>query len=83
MPGQDEPMRLPATGPVMGAFPGTLYPEVTKTIPPGTRLFVFSDGVFEARRDHEVERVHVRKSARRGPIRPRRMRTRSSKTLAI
>ena len=50
-PGEMHPITLPATGPVMGIAPGMLFPAVTLLIPPGGRLFIFSDGVFEIRRD--------------------------------
>ncbi|MDR3401088.1 MAG: SpoIIE family protein phosphatase [Chthoniobacter sp.] len=54
LPGIPEPLRFPATGPVMGAQPGMLYPAVSAILPPGTHLFIFSDGVFEVRRDKRV-----------------------------
>jgi hypothetical protein len=50
-PGEAQPRLLPATGPVMGIAPGMQYPATTSAIPPGARLFIFSDGVFEIRRD--------------------------------
>lgn len=46
-----ETLTFPATGPVMGIAPGMRFPAATSPIPPGARLFIFSDGVFEIRRD--------------------------------
>jgi sigma-B regulation protein RsbU (phosphoserine phosphatase) len=43
---------LAAKGPVIGAMPGMKFAPAEMTIPPGARLFVFSDGAYEiARRD--------------------------------
>jgi tetratricopeptide (TPR) repeat protein len=52
--GGNEPLVFPATGPVMGISPGVKFPSVSEIIPPGTRLFIFSDGVFEVRRDRRM-----------------------------
>ncbi|HEY3838274.1 MAG TPA: SpoIIE family protein phosphatase, partial [Bryobacteraceae bacterium] len=53
-PGESRPPLFPATGPVMGALPGAQFPAVTAPVPPGARLFIFSDGVFEVRREKET-----------------------------
>jgi predicted ATPase len=45
------PLTMPATGPVLGIAPGIHFPAVTLALPAGARLFLFSDGVFEIRRD--------------------------------
>jgi len=50
-PGETKPQLFPATGPVMGIAPGTQFPAASSPVPPGARLFIFSDGVFEIRRD--------------------------------
>jgi predicted ATPase len=50
-PGEAKPLELPATGPLMGISPEGQFPAVIAPVPPGTRLFVFSDGIFEIRRD--------------------------------
>ncbi|MEP6673464.1 MAG: SpoIIE family protein phosphatase, partial [Chthoniobacter sp.] len=50
VPDAPQPLRFPATGPVMGVQPGIPYPAASSSLPPGTRLFIFSDGVFEVRR---------------------------------
>ncbi len=43
---------LAAKGPVIGAMPGMKFAPAEMTIPPASRLFVFSDGAYEiARRD--------------------------------
>ena len=48
------PLTFPATGPVMGIAPGLQFPAATFSLPPDARLFIFSDGVFEIRRDHQT-----------------------------
>jgi len=50
-PGEGEPLVFPATGPVMGIAPGMEFSATSAAIPPGSRLFIFSDGVFDIRRD--------------------------------
>lgn len=45
------PLTLAATGPVMGVLHDMQFPAASATIPAGSRLFIFSDGVFEVRRD--------------------------------
>jgi sigma-B regulation protein RsbU (phosphoserine phosphatase) len=54
VPGEPEPLIFPATGPVMGIMPGTKFPAVSSAIAPGARLFIFSDGVFEVRRNRQM-----------------------------
>jgi predicted ATPase len=54
VPGGAQPIALPATGPVMGVVLDAEFPAVTTPIPPGTRLMIFSDGVFEIRRDKQA-----------------------------
>ena len=51
VPGDPQPRVFPATGPVMGILPGARFSAATATVPPDARLFVFSDGVYEVRRD--------------------------------
>jgi serine phosphatase RsbU (regulator of sigma subunit) len=50
-PGEAQPLVFPATGPVMGIVPGMEFSATSSSIPPGSRLFIFSDGVFDIRRD--------------------------------
>lgn len=38
---------LAAKGPVVGAVPGMPFPPAAATVPPGARVFVFSDGAYE------------------------------------
>ncbi|MEZ0256725.1 MAG: SpoIIE family protein phosphatase [Chthoniobacter sp.] len=45
------PLALAATGPVMGILHDMQFPAISSHIPPGSRLFIFSDGVFEVRRE--------------------------------
>ncbi len=45
---------LPSTGPMMGILRGANFPVKSCLIPPGARLLIFSDGVFEIWRDHEA-----------------------------
>jgi serine phosphatase RsbU (regulator of sigma subunit) len=35
----------------MGIAPGTQFPAATSSVPRDARLYIFSDGVFEIRRD--------------------------------
>ncbi len=51
VPGRPEPIVFPATGPMMGISLGMEFSATESVLPPGTRLFIFSDGVFELRRD--------------------------------
>lgn len=48
------PAVFPATGPVLGALRGVQFPTQSTVLPAGTRLFIFSDGVFEIRRDGQA-----------------------------
>ncbi|MEA3208041.1 MAG: hypothetical protein QOE70_1098 [Chthoniobacter sp.] len=50
-PDWPEPVQLPSTGPMMGVVPGATFPAESCRVPPGARLLIFSDGVFEIRRD--------------------------------
>jgi serine phosphatase RsbU (regulator of sigma subunit) len=50
-PGDAQPLLLPATGTVMGILRHAQFPAQTSRIAAGARLFVFSDGVYEIRRD--------------------------------
>jgi tetratricopeptide (TPR) repeat protein len=51
VPGNPQPQVFPATGPLMGVLPEAKFAAEVSPIPPSSRLFVFSDGVFEIRRD--------------------------------
>jgi serine phosphatase RsbU (regulator of sigma subunit) len=42
---------LSSTGPMMGILRGANFPVNSCLIPPGARLLIFSDGVFEIWRD--------------------------------
>lgn len=42
---------LPASGPIMGAVPDIPFPAEACDVPAGSRLLIFSDGVFEILRD--------------------------------
>lgn len=53
-PGAAEPILLSSTGPMMGIVPQANFPADAFLVPPGTRLLIFSDGVFEIRRDRKV-----------------------------
>jgi sigma-B regulation protein RsbU (phosphoserine phosphatase) len=53
-PGAAEPLLLPATGTVMGVARGFEFPASSHTIPAGARLLIFSDGVFEIRREKNM-----------------------------
>ena len=50
-PDQVAPILCPATGPLMGISPEKRYAASTIAMPKAPRLFIFSDGVFEIRRD--------------------------------
>lgn len=54
VPGVVQPLLLPATGTVMGAVHGLAFPASSHTLPPGARLLVFSDGIFEIRREKQT-----------------------------
>jgi serine phosphatase RsbU (regulator of sigma subunit) len=51
VPDEPQPLLFPATGPVMGISPVMRFSAATTPLPPGSRLFIFSDGVFEIRRE--------------------------------
>jgi len=46
-PGGPAPKKLLARGMMIGGMPGSRYPEQVCEIPPGSRLFLFSDGAYE------------------------------------
>lgn len=46
-PGDAAPQPLRAAGPIIGGFPGAHYATGRAPLPPGSRLFAFSDGVYE------------------------------------
>jgi serine phosphatase RsbU (regulator of sigma subunit) len=50
-PNGAEALVFPATGPVMGVLLETTFEVHAAALPPAARLLVFSDGVFEIRRD--------------------------------
>jgi serine phosphatase RsbU (regulator of sigma subunit) len=54
VPTEFQPLVFPATGPVMGISPGVKFGAVASPIPPGARLFIFSDGIFEVRRERRM-----------------------------
>jgi anti-sigma regulatory factor (Ser/Thr protein kinase) len=45
---------LPAKGPIVGAFPRALYETGSAQVPPGSRLYLFSDGTYEIDRPGEA-----------------------------
>ncbi len=53
-PGAAKPLILPATGPVMGILRGVEFPATSYVIAADARLWIFSDGVFEIRRDKKT-----------------------------
>ncbi|OAI43242.1 hypothetical protein AYO41_02420 [Verrucomicrobia bacterium SCGC AG-212-E04] len=54
VPGEDAPRQFPATGPIMGMLPEARFAVEIVALPADTRLYIFSDGVFEVRRDGET-----------------------------
>jgi sigma-B regulation protein RsbU (phosphoserine phosphatase) len=50
-PGESKPLLLPSAGLIMGVMRGVKYPAQSCRVPPGARLLIFSDGVFEIFRD--------------------------------
>lgn len=50
-PDETPPLLFPATGTVMGISRTAEFPVQSAALPPGSRLFIFSDGVYEIRRD--------------------------------
>jgi predicted ATPase len=51
VPGDPNPLLLPSAGLIMGALRGVDFPAQSCRISAGTRLLIFSDGVFEIFRD--------------------------------
>jgi predicted ATPase/energy-coupling factor transporter ATP-binding protein EcfA2 len=51
VPGEPNPMVLPSEGLMMGVLRGVDFPAQSCQIPPGSRLLIFSDGVFEIFRE--------------------------------
>jgi len=51
LPGDPNPLLLPSAGLIMGALRGVDFPAQSCRISAGTRLLIFSDGVFEIFRD--------------------------------
>lgn len=45
--GLQEPLRLGQPGLIIGGMPGVNYPVDETLIPPGARLYIFSDGLYE------------------------------------
>jgi serine phosphatase RsbU (regulator of sigma subunit) len=54
VPGSPAPMQLPSTGPMIGLMLGVTFPARSCHVPSGSRLLIFSDGVFEIMRDKRV-----------------------------
>ena len=54
LPGGLHPLVFPATGPLMGVLPEARFSAETSPVPAGARLIIFSDGVFEIRRDKQI-----------------------------
>jgi serine phosphatase RsbU (regulator of sigma subunit) len=50
-PERPEPLLLPSEGLMMGVIPRAKFLAASCAVPPGARLLIFSDGVFEIRRD--------------------------------
>jgi serine phosphatase RsbU (regulator of sigma subunit) len=50
-PGAMKPLLFSATGTVMGMFPDSEFPASVVSAPIDARLFIFSDGVYEIRRN--------------------------------
>lgn len=53
-PDQAEPVLLHSSGPMMGVVSGARFPAESCSIAVGARLLIFSDGVFEIRRDKRL-----------------------------
>ena len=49
-PGAVAPHPLPGAGAIVGGFPESTYATARVSLPPGARLCVFSDGVYELKR---------------------------------
>jgi hypothetical protein len=52
-PGARDPILLPSSGMIIGFLSGQEYPAESCEVAAGARLLIFSDGVFEIRRDAE------------------------------
>jgi serine phosphatase RsbU (regulator of sigma subunit) len=52
--GETQPLLLPATGSIMGIAPGARYPAIATPIERDARLYIFSDGVWELRRERQT-----------------------------
>ena len=52
--GEPVPLLLPSTGPIMGVLTNVDFQAQSCRIPPGARLLIFSDGVFEIFRDERA-----------------------------
>ena len=44
-------LNLESTGPMPGILPGMVWPGAEADVPPGARLFLFSDGIYEIERN--------------------------------
>jgi phosphoserine phosphatase RsbU/P len=49
---KSSPALLRAPGAIIGGFPEAKYASAIRTLPPGSQLYVFSDGVYELARDN-------------------------------
>ena len=54
IPGRSEAILLPSTGPMMGVVPGARFLAKSCGVPSGARMLIFSDGVFEIRRNKNM-----------------------------
>jgi len=52
-PGARDPILLPSSGMIIGFMSGEEYPAESCEVAAGARLLIFSDGVFEIRRDDQ------------------------------
>jgi tetratricopeptide (TPR) repeat protein len=53
-PGARDPILLPSSGMIIGFISGQEYPAESCEVAAGARLLIFSDGVFEIRRDAQA-----------------------------
>lgn len=49
-PGEAQPVRLSATGPLLGAVSSAIFEEVAEDVPQASIILMYTDGVTEARR---------------------------------
>lgn len=49
-----EPIELANPGMIIGAFPGVMYEELSISLPPYSRLYFFSDGLYEITRTDQT-----------------------------